>query len=143
MRERLRSTLSRINTKNQKKSRGKQVDTVTTPTAVSIRGALNTNSPFDELVSMDFSSNFEVESGLEVEYGLEVEFGLDIESDITSMTEELFSVDAWEAEVRAVQQRIKELSKMDSLFIKNTQVLKAKGKKDKRPLVHSLTVALR
>ena len=40
------------------------------------------------------------------------------------MAGEVFSVD-WEAKVRAVQQRIKELSKMDSLFIKNIQVLNA------------------
>ena len=77
---------------------------------------------------MNISSNFEVESRLEVESGLDVEFGLDVESDTTSMAEEVFSIDAWEAKVRAVRQRIKELSKMDSLSIKNTQVLKAKGK---------------
>ena len=74
-----------------------KVGAVATRTTVSIRGVLNTNPPFDELVSMNISSDAEIESGL------------DIESNITSMTGEVFSVDAWETKVRAVQQRIKEL----------------------------------
>lgn len=43
----------------------------------------------------------------------EVESGLDIESDTTPMAGEGFSVDShgWKTKVRAVQQRIKELSK--------------------------------
>ena len=96
------------------------VGAVATPTAMPIRGVLNTNSPSDELVPMDLSSDFEVKSGLEVEFGLNVELGLNVESDTTSMAGEVFSVDShvWEAKIRAVQQRIKELSKMDSLFIK-------------------------
>ena len=69
-------------------------------------------------IPMDISSNSEIQSGQ------------DIESDTTPMAGEVFSVDShvWETKVFAVQQRIKELSKMDSLFIKNTQVLNAKGK---------------
>ena len=46
------------------------------------------------------------------------------------MAGEVFSVD-WEAKFRAVQQRIKELSKMYSLFIQNTQVLNAGQGKSK------------
>ena len=83
MRERLRSMLPTMDTKDQKKGRGKQVDAVAAPTAVPVLGALNTNSPSDESVPMDISSDSEVES------------------DITPMAGEVFSVD-WEAKVRAV-----------------------------------------
>ena len=64
-----------------------------TPTAVPIRGVLNTNPSFDELVLINLSSD------------AEVEFGLDIESDTTLMTREALSVDSHvcEAKVRAVQ----------------------------------------
>ena len=74
-----------------------------TPTAVPIRGALNTNSPSDESVPTDLSSDSEVESGLDVESN-------------TTPAGEVFSVDShvWETKVRAIQQRIKKLSKMDT-----------------------------
>ena len=66
-----------------------------TPTAVPILGALNTNSPSDDSVPMNLSSDFEVESEL------------DIESNITPLAGEVFSVDShvWKTKVRAVQQR--------------------------------------
>ena len=67
-----------------------------TPTAVPIRGAHNTNSPSDESVPMDLSSDSEVESGLDVESN-------------TTPAGEVFCVDShvWETKVRAIQQRIK------------------------------------
>lgn len=60
----------------------KQVGAVATPTAVPIRGALNTNSPSGESVPINLSSDFEVESEL------------DIESNTTPMPGEVFSVDS-------------------------------------------------
>lgn len=58
---------------------------------------------------------------------------MDISSDEADLpaTDSDQRVDArvWAAKVQAVQQRIKELSRMDSLFIKNTRVLNAKDKR--------------
>ena len=96
-----------------------------TPTAVPLRGATITTQFVDESAPMDISSN---------EASLTRIFESNSESDVKSnpppavKAEPIVDVRVWAAKVHAVTQRIKELSKMDSIFIKNTLVLNARGK---------------
>ncbi len=95
------------------------------PTAVPLRGATITTQFVDESEPMDISSN---------EASLTRIFESNSESDVESnpppavKAEPIVDVRVWAAKVHAVTQRIKELSKMDSIFIKNTLVLNARGK---------------
>ena len=87
------------------------------PTAVPVRGAIITTPLVDESEPMGISSD-------------NASPGRNIESNTPPATKVEPVVDprVWAAKVHAVTQRIKELSKMDSIFISNTLVLNAKGK---------------
>lgn len=85
-----------------------------TPTTVLIRGVATTTPPPDGDLT-DISSDGDDSPTAN--------------SSPTPIAQDL-SIEArvWAAKVDAVQQRIKELSRIDSIYIKNTQVLNAKGK---------------
>ncbi len=100
---------------------------VTTPNTVSVRG-VRTAPSVDESEPMDISSGNDGSSRTVESVKSSSESDVESSTSLPIKAEPIVDARVWAAKVQAVQQRIKELSKMDSLFIKNTLVQNARGK---------------
>ncbi|KAK3174530.1 hypothetical protein OEA41_001776 [Lepraria neglecta] len=103
------------------------------PTAVPIRGAIITTPPVDEselidILSGNASPSQNIESNTELNIESNTESNVESNTPPATKVEPVVNARVWAAKVHAVTQRIKELSKMDSIFISNTLVLNTKGK---------------
>ena len=103
------------------------MDVVTTSNTISVRG-VRIAFFVDEFELMNISSGNDGSSRT-VE-SVKLSFESDVESSTSLPIKAEFIVNArvWAIKVQAVQQRIKELSKINSLFIKNTLVQNARNK---------------
>ena len=105
----------------------KLVSAVTTSNTMSVR-EVRTAPSVDEFEPMNISSSNDDSSRTVESVKSSFESNVESSTSLSIKTELIVDVRVWAVKVQTVQQRIKKLSKMNSLFIKNTLVQNARGK---------------
>ena len=100
---------------------------VTTSNTMSVRG-VRTAPSVDEFESINISSSNDDSSRTVESVKSSFESNVESSTSLPIKAEPIIDARIWAAKVQTVQQRIKKLSKMNSLFIKNTLIQNARDK---------------